>query len=105
YGNTVTTATNSVALAIGTNPNSGTLSGTKTVAAVNGVATFAGLSIDKAGVGYTLAASASGLTGATSSAFDITPGAASVLAFIVQPSGAAAGSSITPAVQVTIRDA
>jgi hypothetical protein len=35
-GNTVTTATTSIKLAIGTNPASGTLSGTTTVAAVNG---------------------------------------------------------------------
>ena len=48
-GNTVTTATTSITLAIGTNPASGTLAGTTTVAAVNGVATFSNLSIDKIG--------------------------------------------------------
>src|SRR2546421_611274 len=47
-GNTVTTATTSITLAIGTNPASGTLAGTTTVAAVSGVATFSDLSIDKA---------------------------------------------------------
>ena len=36
-----------------------------------GVATFANLSIDKAGTGYTLTASATGLTGATSGAFNV----------------------------------
>jgi hypothetical protein len=40
---------------------------------VNGLATFPGLSIDNAGTGYTLSGSSSGLTGATSSSFDITP--------------------------------
>src|SRR5439155_25756555 len=35
-GNTVTTATTSITVAIGTNPASGTLAGTTTVAAVNG---------------------------------------------------------------------
>ncbi len=65
-GNTVTSATNSVTLALGTNPSSGTLTGTATVAAVNGVATFSDLSIDKLGTGYTLAASSGSLTGATS---------------------------------------
>src|ERR1043165_4533143 len=55
-GNTVTSATNSVTIAIGTNSGSGTLSGTATVAAVNGVATFNTLTIDKVGTGYTLAA-------------------------------------------------
>jgi hypothetical protein len=43
-------------IAIGANPVGGTLSGTTTVAAVAGTATFANLSIDKAGAGYTLAA-------------------------------------------------
>src|SRR5437588_2326036 len=70
-GNTVTTATTSITLAIGTNPASGTLAGTTTVAAVNGVATFSTLSLDTAGTGYTLTASATGLTGATSSVFNV----------------------------------
>src|SRR2546422_9553049 len=46
-GNTATGFTGSITVAIGTNPSTGTLSGTKTEAAVAGVATFAGLSIDK----------------------------------------------------------
>ena len=41
---------------------------------MGGVATFSTLSINNAGNGYTLAASASGLTGATSNAFNITSG-------------------------------
>src|SRR6185437_11634354 len=102
-GNVVTSSSASVTLAIGTNPSSGTLSGTKTVAAVNGVATFSDLSIDKAGTGYTLGASASGLTGDTSSSFNITPGSANKLAFSVQPSNTTAGSAITPDVKVEIR--
>lgn len=72
YGNIATSSTATVTLAIGTNPGGGTLSGTLSVAADNGVATFNDLSIDKAGTGYTLAASSPGLTGATSASFDIT---------------------------------
>src|SRR5438105_582216 len=71
-GNTVTTATISITLAIGTNPGRGALAGTRTVAAVNGVATFANVSINNAGTGYTLTASAASLTGATSGGFNIT---------------------------------
>src|SRR5438309_1081023 len=71
-GNSVTTATTSITLAIGTNPASGTLAGTTTVAAVNGVATFANVSINNPGKAYTLTASATTLTGATSSTFNIT---------------------------------
>src|SRR2546429_7714200 len=59
-GNTATGFTGNITVAIGTNPSSGTLSGTKTVAAVAGVATFAELSIDKAGAGYTLTATGAG---------------------------------------------
>jgi hypothetical protein len=103
-GNVVTTATDNVTLAIGTNPSSGTLSGTATVAAVNGVATFSDLSINKVGTGYTLGASSGSLTTATSTGFDITPGAAAKLAFTVQPSNVVASATIAPAVQVSILD-
>src|SRR5204863_336849 len=68
-------------------------------------ATFAGLSIDKVGAQYALAASAAGLAGGTSAAFNITPGAATQLVFTVQPTNATAGATITPAVQLTARDA
>jgi len=61
----------SVALSIGTNPGSGTLSGTTTVAASSGVAEFTGLSINNEGVGYTLSATSTGLSSGTSNAFDI----------------------------------
>src|SRR5439155_822465 len=75
-GNTATPFTGSIGLAIVSNPGGGTLAGTTSVAAVSGVATFANVSIDKVGTGYTLAASATGPAGATSTAFNITPGAA-----------------------------
>ena len=71
-GALVTTATDFVTLSIGTNPGTGTLAGTQTVSAVGGVATFSGLSIDKAGIGYTLAAASGSLASATSAAFDVT---------------------------------
>ncbi len=102
-GNQVSTATNAITLAIGTNPGGGVLSGTTTQAAASGSASFPGLSINRSGTGYTLAASAAGLTGATSVAFDVTPAAASRVAFTVQPSAVTAGASIAPAVQVEVR--
>ena len=104
-GNPVTTATNAVTMAIGTNPSGGTLAGTLTVNAVAGVATFSNLSINAAGSGYTLAASATGLMGSTSIAFGVTAGPPSKLAFTVQPTNVVAGAAITPAVAVTIEDA
>ncbi len=104
-GNTATPFSGNVALAIAANPGGGTLAGTTSVAAVNGVATFANVSIDKVGTGYTLAASATGPGGTTSTAFNITPAAASHLVFSAQPTTTTAGSVITPAVQVTAQDA
>src|SRR5205823_12842065 len=87
--------TGNITVAIGTNPSTGTLSGTKTMAAVAGVATFSGLSIDKAGTGYTLTATGAGST--TSTAFNITPATATALVLSVQPTNTAAGAAITPA--------
>jgi len=70
-GNVDTSFTASVTIALGTNPVGGRISGTTSVAPVNGVALFGDLIIDKAGTGYTLAASASAATGATSASFDV----------------------------------
>ena len=103
-GNSVTRATNVVTVTIGTNPTGGTLAGTVSVSPVNGVATFSNLHVDKAGTGYTLTATATGLAGATSALFDITAGAATKLAFPVQPSNAMGGATITPPVQVAAWD-
>src|SRR5205809_933465 len=104
-GRVVTTAANLVTLAIGSNPGGGALSGTAIGSPVNGVATFANLSIERAGNGYTLTASAPGLAGATSGAFAIAAGAATRLSFTVHPSNARTGAVISPAVQVAIQDA
>ena len=84
-GNRVTTARDSVTLAFGANPGSGTISGTKIVNAVSGVAVFPGISVDKAAAGYTLSASATGLPNATSSQFTITAAAIAKVAFTAQP--------------------
>jgi len=73
-GNPLTGFTGPVSIAIGHNGGTlmpGTLSGTRTVAAVNGVATFSDLSIDELGNGYTLVATTAGATSATSAAFNI----------------------------------
>src|SRR5439155_856054 len=96
-GNTATPFSGSVTVALGTNPGEGTLSGTATVAAVAGVATFSTLSIDKIGTGYTLTAAAGGLATVSSAPFNIAAGAATHLVVSVQPSNATAGAPITPA--------
>ena len=72
FGNTATGSTDPVTLAIGTNPGSGTLSGTLPVTAIAGIATFSNISINNMGTGYTLVASATGLTSETSTTFNVT---------------------------------
>jgi surface protein len=57
----MTNNTSSVTLSIANNAGSGTLSGTATVNAVSGLATFNDLSINKLGEGYTLSAESAGL--------------------------------------------
>ncbi len=74
FGNVVTGATDNVTLAIGTNPSGGTLSGTTTVGATGGVATFSNLSLNLVGSGYTLTASSGSLGGTTSVGFNVTHG-------------------------------
>ena len=104
-GNTVTGNTSNVTLALTTNPGGGTLSGTKTVAAVSGVATFSNLSLNKSGSGYVLTATDGALASAASNSFNITPGAAAKLVFGQQPAGALTGAAITPAPTVLVQDA
>jgi hypothetical protein len=104
-GNTVTSGTAQVTLAIGANPGAGTLSGTTTVSAVNGVAIFSTLSIDKAGSGYTLTAVSTGLSGATSPPFDILAGSANHLVFLTEPTDRVVGEKFSPSLQVQVQDA
>ena len=89
-GNVATTFTGAVSIAIGANAAGGALSGTTTVNAVAGIASFSGLAINKTGTGYTLVASSGTLVGATTGAFDIAAGAPSKLVFTAQPAGATA---------------
>jgi len=105
-GNTVTGSSASIMLAIGTNPGGGTLTcTTNPQSASSGVDTFAGCNINKAGTGYTLTATSSGLTSATSSTFNITVGSAAQLAFTTQPGGGTGGTAWTTQPVVTVQDA
>ncbi|HKW49504.1 MAG TPA: hypothetical protein VJN70_18760, partial [Gemmatimonadaceae bacterium] len=104
-GTVATSYSGTITIALGSSPSGATLSGTTTVSVVNGVATFSNLTLTKAGSGYTLTASASGLTGATSASFGVSAASASALFFTVQPSNTQTATAISPAVQVTARDA
>ena len=104
-GNLVSRAANPITLAVHCNPAGGTLSGAGTVAAVRGIATFPDLTLDKAGAGYTLSATAGGLAGTESVSFTVTAGPAARLAFVAQPRNTTAGAPISPAVKVAVQDA
>ena len=110
-GNTVTTDTSTVTLAItsGTpttgGPGTLTCTGGLSKAASSGVATFAGCKIDKSGNGYTLTATDGSLTSATSGTFNITVGSAAQLAFTPSPSNSTGGTAFGTQPKVTVEDA
>jgi len=106
FSNLVPNATNTITLAILNNPGGATLGGTTSKAASSGSATFSDLTINQYGTAYTLSASATGLTSATSNAFNVSYGAASQLSFATAPSsGAYAGVAFTTQPIVNILDA
>src|SRR5207302_184630 len=71
-GNVATSVAADVTVALAANASGGALGGTPTARATSGVATFADLSVNRAGKGYRLTASSGQLAGATSDSFDIT---------------------------------
>lgn len=93
-----------VTLAFANNAGGGTLAGTKTVTAVNGIASFSGLWIDKAAGGYTLSATSGGLTTATSAGFAIAPGPPTQLTFGAQPGNVLGNQVFGAPVSATISD-
>jgi adhesin/invasin len=101
-GATVVGAGNAVTIALAANPGGATLSGTTQASAVNGIVTFADLVLNRVGTGYTFLVTSPGLTSATSSAFDVSAGAASQLGIITQP-GAIAPSGVALPTQPVIQ--
>lgn len=106
-GRVVSSASANVTLELtsGSGSPGAVLDGTISLPAVNGIATFPNLTIDKSGTGYKLAARATGLAGDTSAAFDIVAAAPSRLAFTVQPTAVSADLLMNPAIEVTLLDA
>jgi hypothetical protein len=104
-GGTVPGATSSISIALSTNPGGATLGGTTTVAALDGIATFSNLSLDRAGTGYTLAASSAGLTPTTSLAFSNVAGPARQLTLTTPtPASATSGLPLSPQPSLQLRD-
>lgn len=104
-GDVAKTFTGTVTVALAPASPGAPLAGTLTAAAAAGVATFPDLRISVPNTGYLLSASASGLAGATSTAFAIVAGPAARLEFGSYPvNGATAGDAID-AITVIARDA
>ncbi|HEY3265351.1 MAG TPA: S8 family serine peptidase [Armatimonadota bacterium] len=105
-GNTVHGYTGAITLSIksGTGTAGAHLTGTVTVSAVNGVATFTNVAVDTPGTGYVLVASSGGLTTASSNPFNVTL-PATALAFTASPTGGVAGISVSPVPSVKAVDA
>lgn len=104
FGNVTPGSGIGVDLALGANPGAATLSGQTHHTTINGLASFADLSLDKASSGYTFVASSPGLPATTSVPFAIAPAGGPRLVFIAVPSMATAGTPLSPAVQVVARD-
>lgn len=72
-GQVDTTFNGVISLELSPNPDSAVLGGNSSVSAINGVATFSNLTVDKADTGYALLATSGALTSAVSAKFTITP--------------------------------
>ncbi|MDX2183760.1 MAG: hypothetical protein SFW08_07245 [Gemmatimonadaceae bacterium] len=78
------------------------LRGVTRVAAVGGIATFSGLSVNRAAAGFNLVALATGLSNSVSSTFTVTPGAADRVQISTAPTTTTAGVAF--AVSAAIAD-
>ncbi len=85
FGDPTPSFNGSVTIALASGPDAGALRGTLTATAVDGVATFSGLTLNTAGTGYTIEATTSGLKGATTSDFNVVPAAPAQLVISSAP--------------------
>jgi hypothetical protein len=104
FGNVASNSSAPVTLALAMNPSGATLGGTTTVNAVNGVATFSNLTLNKAGNNYQLKANEGTLI-ANSTLFNVTAAAPAGVDIHGQPSNCVVGHAISPAVTVAVVDA
>ena len=101
-GNTVTSSSAAVTLTVtGSSGATVTCSPTSTT---QGKATFSGCSVSAPGT-YTLTATATGLTAATSARFTVVAGGLAAMAFTTQPGGGGGGQAFATQPIVTLSDA
>jgi subtilase family serine protease len=84
-GDVATDFNGSMTVALASNPAGGPLTGSLTVMARNGIATFSGLVLTRAATGYSLCVTATGTAAAATSTFDVLPAAATHLMVISGP--------------------
>lgn len=102
----VDTYADSVVMAFAANPGNDTLSGISRVVAVGGVATFDAWHLRRAASGYTITASAAGLSSATTT--PITVSAAAADSLLLQSGGGqtgAAGAALAQLIVIRVSDA
>jgi len=100
FNHVVPSFNGNVTIALASDPGGGNLGGTLTVTAVNGVATFVGLTINTVGTGYTLQATSSGLTDATTAVVTVILGPVPHLAIFDDPGPVPVGSYFLVTVDV-----
>jgi adhesin/invasin len=99
-------AQSGVAVTVAIGSGTGTLAGTLTQnTAASGAATFTNLVINGTAGPFTLAFSAAGLSGATTTPVTVAAGAASKLAITTQPTTATVGLALAPQLVVQLLDA
>jgi len=84
-GSLETSFDGSVTVALESNPGGSVLGGSLAVMAQNGVATFSGLTLNRAGIGYELLVTAPGSGSVDTTTFNVTPAAATKLVVISEP--------------------
>jgi hypothetical protein len=104
YGNLVTAAT-AIDLSLAAGPVGATLFGTTSATTISGASSFPGLFLQKAGAGYALLATSAGVSGSSSTLFDITAAAPSAAMSDVLAAPTAPSAGATSALTVTLRDA
>jgi VCBS repeat-containing protein len=86
-----------------TSSQAGTLTGTQTVNAVAGVATFSSLAINTVGSGYTLTAHSGSLTDAVSGPFDVSQAGTTIAITSRNPSTSVVGQAVTVNYDINIQ--
>ncbi|HVT79708.1 MAG TPA: hypothetical protein VHM90_03545, partial [Phycisphaerae bacterium] len=103
-GQVITSNSSTITLSVGSGPLGGAIIGNLSVPAVNGVASFPGLSFHTAG-SYILNASGSAITGISSGTLTVTSAPTANILIDQQPSNGTAGVPLSPTVALHLTDA